>query len=407
MSKNRPAPPLARQVNIASVFTEFWVADVLSVSDLMEATGLTRATVHAVCGDLVRLGWVRTLKAQRESGTEIGRPAKRFTLNERAGYVLGIDMGDTSINATLTDLRGTTVIARHHDGIATETLAADRVRLVGGLVEEMLAEASLESDQVLTAGVGVAAPVSQDGRAIGFDQAVSNPYWASFRFDVDALQQALHGITPLLANDANLAALGEHWRGEAQGVGSFIALLAGNRLGAGLMDSGRLLHGHAGGAGEMSFLDDFLDEGGADGLATLARRWAVAGLAAGQPTVLTQMSRGRASDVTAEMVFAAAQHGDDLASQVLDRLADRFARLITMVSIFLNPELVIIGGAVAQSATVLLEPIQKRVDAMMVNPSPRIVCSTFGDSIVTVGAVRLALNQVRKKALSQSWLGAR
>ena len=81
------------------------------------------------------------------------------------------------------------------------------------------------------------------------------------------------GATVLTENDANLAALGERWRGAAQGVDDLAVLLAGERLGAGLLESGRLLHGSQGGAGEMAFLDRVEGVGNADGIALLARTW--------------------------------------------------------------------------------------------------------------------------------------
>src|SRR5438105_4593410 len=95
---------LVRHVNSGTVLSVFWESDVLTVTDLMEATGLTRVTVHAVCSDLIRMGWVRECEPQRTPAGQPGRPSKQFQLNERAAYVLGIDMGDTSTTALLADL---------------------------------------------------------------------------------------------------------------------------------------------------------------------------------------------------------------------------------------------------------------------------------------------------------------
>ena len=86
------------------------------------------------------------------------------------------------------------------------------------------------------------------------------------------------------------------------------------------------------------------------------------------------------------------------AQDILARLADRMARVIGTVATMYNPELVVIGGAVANSAGVLLEPITARLPDYTATP-PRIAVSPLGDAMVTVGAVRAALDYVEKNSL--------
>jgi predicted NBD/HSP70 family sugar kinase len=87
-----------------------------------------------------------------------------------------------------------------------------------------------------------------------------------------------------------------------------------------------------------------------------------------------------------------------VALEILDRLADRMARVIGAVATIINPELVVIGGAVANSAGVLLGPIAERLKEFTVTP-PRVAVSPLGDAIVTVGAVRCALDYVEENSL--------
>jgi predicted NBD/HSP70 family sugar kinase len=392
---------LVRQVNSRSVLDVLWESDVLTVTDLMTATGLTRVTLHAVCNDLVRMGWVRELEIRRPAGGQPGRPSKQFQLNRRAGYVLGIDMGDTSTTALLADLRGTTIDKHRRYGLPRLATPRRRVNHAGAVVAELLERTGVATEQVLGVGVGLATAVSKDGSTIGFGPRHANPYLKSFRIDAAELQAALAGIPPLIANDANLAALAEHRRGAAVDVDTFITLLTGERLGAGVMEAGRLVHGAAGGAGEMYFLDQFLSGGGADGIGLLARTWAAEAIAAGRKTILADPSWTGTEKPTAPKVFAAAAAGDAVATELLDRLADRLALLIGVISTFLNPELVVIGGAVAESAKVLLGPIAERLEKVTYSP-PKIVCSTLGDAIVVEGAVSLALEHVRKHALERA-----
>ncbi len=197
----------------------------------------------------------------------------------------------------------------------------------------------------------------------------------------------LHGWRVLLENDANLAALGERWRGSGGGVDDLVVLLAGERLGAGVLESGRLLHGHGGGAGEMGFLGMVAGVGSSDGIASLARQWQGAD---GGPT-----AGGPAS---ARRVFTDAAAGDSAALAILDRLSERMARVIAAIASLINPELVVIGGAVADSAGALLPGITAALPRFTATP-PRVTVSPLGDAIVTVGAIRHALDFVEANAL--------
>ena len=199
----------------------------------------------------------------------------------------------------------------------------------------------------------------------------------------------------LLENDANLAALGERWRGAAEGVDDVVVILASERVGAGVIDDGRLVHGIGGGAGELAFLDMVEGVGDTFGIAAMARTWAAEALAGTAPTSLREHAKDGAEP---EHVFAAAAAGDAVAKEILDRLADRMARTIGAVATIINPELVVIGGAVANSAGALLESIDDRLKEFTAT-APRVAVSPLGDSIVTVGAVRCALDYVEKNTL--------
>src|SRR3954454_10538230 len=115
MAKPPATPPTAtptmlRRVNAGKVLGVLTHARVMTGTGLIEATGLTRATVHAVCNDLIAMGWVVELDPGHDApGTPVGRPSRRFEFNSHAGYVLGIDVGAAKTTVLLSDLRGETV----------------------------------------------------------------------------------------------------------------------------------------------------------------------------------------------------------------------------------------------------------------------------------------------------------
>src|SRR3954454_18127301 len=393
MAKPPATPPTAtptmlRRVNAGKVLGVLTHARVMTGTGLIEATGLTRATVHAVCNDLISMGWVVELDPGR---TSVGRPSRRVEVNSRAGYVLGIDIGASKTTVLVSDLRGETVAKASRSAAGVKT-PEERTDIVHRTVEEALASAGVPDAQVLAAGGGVAAPVDRDGNIL-----VDDEFWRRFDAGLATRLTDLHGWPVLLENDANLATLGEHWRGEARNVDDLVVLLAGERFGSGLMDSGRLLHGSRGGAGEMVFLKLIEGVGDTHGIARIAREHGTAAVA--DADVATSL-RTLAVDgvVTAEQVFSAAADGDEVALAILQHVAGRTARVVAMLGILFNPELVVLGGAVAEAARALLPDIEKHLAGFTSTP-PRVAVSSLGDAIVSVGAVRHALNYVEQHAL--------
>jgi predicted NBD/HSP70 family sugar kinase len=384
-------PQLLRRVSAGAVLDFMRASPAVTVTEVMDATGLTRATAISVCEDLMQRGWIRELENQRAfGGYQKGRPARRFELNERAGYVLGMDIGFSKVTVVVSDLRGK-ALGRSSQPFDVAGITADeRIAVIDRTAMVALHSVGASPESVLAVCAGIAAPVDRNG-----DVLATQHFWGLFDVGLKAALRDLRGWTVLLENDANLAALGDRWRGAAAGVDDVVVILASERLGAGILDGGRLLHGSGGGAGELAFLDMVEGVGDTFGIATMARAWAAEALAGRARTSLREHT---GEGVEAEQVFAAAAAGDAVALKILDRLADRMARVIGAVATIVNPELVVIGGAVANSAGVLLEPIAPRLKKFTATP-PRVAVSPLGDSVVTVGAVRCALDYVETNTL--------
>ncbi|TQJ41863.1 putative NBD/HSP70 family sugar kinase [Arthrobacter sp. SLBN-112] len=383
-------PQLLRRVSAGAVLEFLRASAAVTVTDVMAATGLTRATTIAVCEDLVRRGWVLERENQREfGGYQKGRPARRFELNERAGVVLGMDIGYAKVTVVVSDLRGRTLGRSSRPFQAGEVGSRERIAFIDGVAGAALHSAGMGAGQVLAVCAGVAAPVDRHG-----DVVATQEFWGLFDLGLRPALKETRGWTVLLENDANLAALGDRWQGAAAGIDDVVVILASERLGSGIVEGGRLVHGTRGSAGELAYLDLVEGVGDTYGIAYLARTWATDALATTAPTTLRSV-QGR---VQAEQVFTAAEQGDAVALGILDRLADRMARVIGTVATLLNPELVVIGGGVADSAGMLLGPISERLKEFTATPA-RVAVSPLGDSIVTVGAVRCALDYVERNSL--------
>ena len=370
---------VVRRLNTQSVLDAVLDAGPCTGADLMARTGLSRPTVHAVCDDLIGRGWL--VEPPRPDPAGPGRPARIYAPRPGAGFVLAVDMGATSVRAAVADLGGTVTgeagAAFAHEHVA----AADRLALTRDTCARALDAAGAAPGRVLGAVLGVPAPVDAGGRAAA-DEAYL-PGLAALD-----LRAALAPTVAraLVENDANLAVAAERWRGVARGVDDVVLVLAGERLGAGVCLGGRVVRGHRGGVGEMGFLDLVDGVGGTDAIGNLARRWGSAEL-------------GRS--VRAEQVVAAAGAGDPAARGVVDAVARRIARALAVLSTLLDPELLVVGGAVAAAGEVLLAPLRREVARVTARPV-RLAASSLADRGVLLGAVRVALDDVRPRLLDLS-----
>lgn len=392
MTQTAPSTQLVRRVNASAMLKAMRGAGIMTGTDLMAATGLSRATVISICDELVRLGWLRELENQRVAeGYMKGRPARRFVFDDSAASVLGIDIGANKITAIVADMAGKALSRVTTPFRAYNVPAGERADVLDRITAEVLGKAAVSADSVLAVSVGVAAPVSRDGEVLTVQE-----FWKSF--DVRRLVSERHGWHVILENDANLATLAERWRGMAQGVDNLVVMLTGDRLGAGVLESGRLLHGQLGGFGELGYLGNVEGVGDTLGIAHYVALWGQDALASSSRTQLHELCGGDPASLTAEMVFAAAGDGDEAAQDVLNRVAHRMARVIGSVSTLVNPELVVLAGGVAASARALLPVIEEELPKYTFTP-PRVEASSLGDGIVSIGAIRLALDYVEEHAL--------
>jgi predicted NBD/HSP70 family sugar kinase len=396
------SPQILRRTNAQRVLEFAWSEEAFTASDAMAATGLTRSTVIGVCDELVGLGWLEELVDARAVGAYTkGRPARRYALRQRAGVVIGIDAAYDHVSAAVADLRGT-VVGRSGSAIlaagpdSTERLAdaAQRRERARAAFDEALARADADPGDVLAITVAVPAPVDALGASPAEDWFwnLTNPGYAGL----------FAGAAPIVVveNDANLAAIAEGSApsGGGRDVDSFIALIVAEGLGAGLMIDRRLVRGRRGGAGELRFLDHVEGVGSADGVALLARRWAVDAINAGVPAD-TALGRLDPRTLDEAAVGAAASSGDPVAIGIVDRLAARLARICLVLGDLLDVERVIVSGAAAESLPMVMTRTAAILEHSDDPTSPELRISTLGSECVTSGAIEHALARVRDDAL--------
>lgn len=389
---------MLRRVSADAILGVLRGGDVMTASDLMAATGLSRTSVHEVCSDLLRLRWIVELDGLPVDGPAgPGRRPRRYAFDGSTGRVLGVDLGAHTFTVCVADLRGRVLVEVQEP--LTDTGEDDRERVLERIVDAALARAEVSGPDVLAVGIGVPSSVSavdeirypqeQRGAALGRRLAAGR------------------GWPVLIENDANLAALGERWRGAATGLDNFVVLLAGERLGAGIYMDGRLARGHRGSAGELRFVSLMPSvQPEVLGIARHARQLGVAAVAGGSATAgLFSMVAGDAEAVTAKTVFAAAAAGDGSAAAIVTTVCERLARLVAVLATLLDPQRVVIAGGIADAGELLAATTRSLLPHAMIDNPPEITASTLGQDVVVLGGIRLALDHLEAHLLDGMTLG--
>jgi predicted NBD/HSP70 family sugar kinase len=406
MQRPTPTSLLLRRMTASAVLDALRAGGPMTGSDLMSATGLTRPTVHVVCNDLIRLGWIREMDSRPPTGEgRRGRPARCYEFQSRAGFVVGVDATDR-VAVRLADLRGDRV-AEAGEPLGHVSVPADvRVAAIRRAIDAVLAAADVDPARVLAVTVGVPTPVDAEGRPAGRESYLPGLPGRDLGPEIGGR----HGWPVLLENDANLAAWAERWRGVAAGVDDLVVMVADERLGSGLFLGGRPIRGHAGAAGELRFLELIERVGGTYGIAYLVRTLGAEALAGCRGAkgrrgrrgrLLWTMAGGDPARVETATVLKAARAGDEAAVAVVDEVADRMAHAVAALAGMLNPELVVISGAVADDGDLFLDRIRARLLPDLIDSPPRLAMSSLGDQAVVTGAVRLALDHVEAGLLGR------
>lgn len=374
-----------------------WDAGAFTASDAMTATSLTRSTAIDAIDTLVGADVLRELPNARAAGSyRSGRPARRFALSVDLGVVVGIDAGDTHLAVTVADPLDRTLV--HHRVEVDPGQSADQRRAtIIDRLRTALDEAGVLPDRVLALCVGVAAPVNRDG--------VSPPHPDGFWERTNpGLAVALRDWAPVveIKNDAQLAAIAEGAVGAAIGCRDYVALLASERFGGGVVIDGHVLHGAHGGVGEAIVFDHIVGVGSAFGLRYSVQDQARAAVASGEIAADSALGRLVGEErIDARLLLTMAASGDADAMLVTDRVGATLARIVGVLGSMYDPGRVIVCGAVADSIEPVLIAARRILPEELHLPAPEIVASTLGAEVVSIGAIATARRAARERAVPQ------
>lgn len=393
MSPSVLPPPQSRPPSYDAVLSHAWNAEEFTATEVIAATGMTRPTAIDAMEALERIGLLRELPDARQAGAyRRGRPARRFALRDDAAVLVGVDAGNVHVTATVTDLRSRP-LATHRATLEMDRDAppARRARILAA-VDAALQDAGRSRGDVLAACVGVPAPVDAEGSSPRHPAG----FWE--RMNPELIGALAWAPLRRVDNDATLAAVAEGAVGAAQGHRDYITLLAGARLGAGVVVDGHVLRGAHGGVGEMVAFDHVDGVGTADGLGARAAAWAAAAVADGSAAGSALASIPPAQ-LDGRAVLELAADGDEHARAIVDRVGGVLARIVSVLGSMFDPRLVVVSGAISDGLAEVVVAARRSLPTDLDLPAPELRTSRLGPDVVVTGAIAAAAADARAHAL--------
>jgi len=373
-------PKRMREVNSQVVLRLLRAHSPCSRADLVRHSGLTAPTVSAAIALLQRRGLVKFLG---EGVSQRGRPPSLLEFDARSGYVVGVDIGGSTVRMALADLSGA-IVERWNRRLTRDKTPERITDVISEGVSEMRERHQLSAKKILAIAAG--APGITDAKS---GHVLSAPNLTNWR-DVPLrdLLRAKTRIPATVENDVNLAAIGESSCGAAKDVRNFVFLAIGTGVGAGIFLNGHLHHGDTWSAGEIGYM--LLPDLPSDAVA-VNRLGALESIIGG---ACVEREWGRKigninHGETCEDIFARATAGDPRARDLLARTARHLANAVTNLSLVLDTSLVVFGGGLGSNSA-LLEATSRLVSKNQF-ARPRLVISSLGVEAQLQGAVHLAV----------------
>ncbi len=304
-------------------------------------------------------------------------------------YIFGVDIGGTTVKLGFFDREGT-LLDKWEIPTRTEDDGCNILPDVADSISEKLKEKEVAIEDV--AGIGVGAPGPIDGEGV-VHRAV-NLGWGVFSIK-KTLEDILH-LPVMAGNDANVAALGEMWKGGGRGSRDLIMVTLG------IITDGRILTGVCGAGGEIGHVhvEDAETEScncgnygcleqytSATGITRLANR-KLAGC--DKESVL------RGGEVSAKTVFDAVKQKDALAMEIAEEFGKYLGDGLAVIASVINPDTIVIGGGVSRAGEILMDYIRPHYEKNVFHGSREVkfALATLGNDAGIYGSAKLVLDAV-------------
>lgn len=316
-------------------------------------------------------------------------------------WLVGVDIGGTTIKIAFINQNGEII---HKWEIPTNKsergyhIPAD----IAKSIDQKLFELELNKNKLIGIGIGAPGPVHLSNGSIG---VAVNLGWENFHLK-DLLEMET-SLPVIVDNDANVAAIGEMWKGAGEGAKNLICVTLGTGVGGGIIANGEIIHGVNGAGGEIGHITSIIEGGvkcncGKKGcLETLVSATGIVRLTMKElsytdaPSILRNYYHEHQT-ISSKLVFEAAKEGDELARKVINKVTFYLGLSLANLANALNPEKIVVGGGVSKAGDALLLPLKEQFTCFAfprVSESVELAIATLSNDAGVIGAAWLAKQQ--------------
>ena len=308
-------------------------------------------------------------------------------------YAFGVDIGGTTVKMGFFTSDGELldkweIPTRKEDG--GSKILPD----VAQSIEEKLTKSNISKEDVAGVGIGVPGPVDDNGMV---HKAV-NLGWGVF-----SIKETLEDIVkmPVVAgNDANVAALGEMWKGGAKGHEDVVMVTLGTGVGGGIIVKGKILNGYNGSGGEIGHIhvnDDEEDTCGCGNKGCLEQYSSATGITRIGKKILASTDEAsvlRNDEVNSKTIFDAVKAGDKVAIEIAKQYGKYLGDALAAISCVVNPAIICIGGGVSKAGEVVIDYVKPHYIKNTFHGSreTKFALATLGNDAGIYGAAKLVLD---------------
>lgn len=311
-------------------------------------------------------------------------------------YIFGVDIGGTTIKIGFFTSDGE-LLSDWEIKTRTESNGENILPDAAASIKAKLSEEGINSSDVLGIGLDAPGPVLPDGTIRG----AVNLGWGTF--NIVKKMEALSGIKTKAGNDANVAALGELWKGGGMGYSDLMMVTLGTGVGGGLILNGQIHNGANGAAAEIGHIPvkDFSEEpdtcgcgkrgcfeqyASANGVVRVAKRFLEA-----HPDI--KCSLRDIPKFTSKDIFDSVKAGDAGAAAIAKDIYRIIGMGMATITAVTDVEALVIGGGMSKAGSILIEGIQKYYK-LYAFPATRDVAfrlATLGNQAGIYGAAKLII----------------
>jgi glucokinase-like ROK family protein len=368
-----------------------------SRAEVTSITGWSRAKTSQEVNALVKKGY---LVDAGEGISKGGRKPRLLRFNSQLGYVVGIDIGATSLEIALADVNGS-ILRRVVEPADVRQPPEDVLGRCSILILELAVAQGIQPEQILGIGVGVPGPVDFARGVLVAPPLM--PDWENYPIR-NFFKETFTSAFVVVDNDVNIMALGEQRSGDAANVDHFLVIKIGTGIGCGIMASRKIHRGSNGSAGDIGHI--CVDKQGP--ICRCGNRGCLEAMAAGpaiaekamqairdgKSELLRKMMEENQGVLTPEDVNAACREGDEAALEIIRASGQMIGDVLAGLVNFFNPSHIFITGGIANFGNHLLIAIKRAVlrrSLPLATTNLAINFSRTGSDAGVLGAIMLAL----------------